>query len=369
MKILRILRNYLCYCGIEKEEYNAIKRDAYVSNFRVWRLLHLLMSASFGVLFVASLFAPLLKPNLYFNLAAFLYSAIASALFWFVLKKDSFLGQLMIYLSISLLLLFGCLITVNKPSITSVTFLVILLISGLFMIDKPYYMSLEMCLAVVVFLVWTYFTKDHDIWQIDLGNTLAFLPVGIVIHVISNSVRIKEFVLTREINIQKDKDELTGLLNKSALTREINAVIRDPSATKGLMMLLDIDLFKGINDTYGHDVGDIVLADLGRLLSSMFVHGEIVGRFGGDEFIVFLKGLDDREKAKEIAREIVFAAAKSLAYPGQKEPISVSVGIAIYHGSLSSYSEIFKKADIAMYQAKAGQSEHISLFAEEAVSF
>ena len=365
MKFLRTLRNYCCYCGIEKEEYNAVKKDAYVSNFRVWRLLHLLMTVTFGVLFFSSLFSEFMGQNLYLYLSAFAYSAVASALFWFVLKKESLIGQLMIYLSISLLLLFGCLITVNKPTTPSTTFLVCLLLCGLFMIDKPYFMAIEMTIAVAVFLVWTYFTKNYDVWKIDFVNLLAFLPAGIVMHVISNSIRIKEFVLTRKINIQKDTDELTGIHNKSALTREVNAYLKDPSTTKGIMMLLDVNLFKKINDTYGHDVGDIVLSQLGGFLASQFTNGDIVGRFGGDEFIVFIKGVDDEEKAKEIAKGIVAGAAQNISYPGQEEPVQVSVGIAIYRGLASNYSKLFKKADIAMYQAKANHEEHISLYEEE----
>ena len=135
-KALRTLRNYICYCGIEKEEFKAIKKDAYVSNFEVWRILHILMDLAFGVLFIFSLCNDFVKDNRYFYLGAFIYSALASVLF-FILKKDSLIAQLLIYLSISLLFLFGAFITQNKPNAPAITFIALLLITPMFMIDRP----------------------------------------------------------------------------------------------------------------------------------------------------------------------------------------------------------------------------------------
>ena len=114
----------------------------------------------------------------------------------------------------------------------------------------------------------------------------------------------------------------------------------------------DIDRFKAINDTFGHDVGDVVLNQLGQFLGGKFENGAFVGRFGGDEFIVFIPDHGEKEYAKTIATEIAEGAAKFISYPGQVEPIRVSMGIAIYEGKEKNYSEIFKKSDIALYQAK-----------------
>ena len=85
MRALKKLCNYFFYCGIEKDEYNAVKKDAYVSNFVIWRILHFFMTAVFGVLFVVSLIYDLLSINRLLYLAAFLYSAVALS-FFFTLK-------------------------------------------------------------------------------------------------------------------------------------------------------------------------------------------------------------------------------------------------------------------------------------------
>ena len=361
MSVLHTIRNYLFYCGIEKDEYNAVKKDAYVSNYRVWRVLHFVMAAMFAALFVSSMFTELMRPNRVYYLSLLLYSVAAICLFY-VLKKDSILAQFLIYASITALFLFGCAITRNRPDAPAVTFIALLLITPMFMIDKPFYMTLVLLIASTVFLGWMRSVKLPEIWRIDCGNVIPFTVVGIILHIIANSIRIKEFVLTRTINIQKDTDELTGLKNKAALTREINGFLADGSGEGGIMLLLDIDRFKSINDTYGHDVGDSVIRQFGQFLGSRFTGNEIAGRYGGDEFIVFIRGSRDPDTARRVAAEIASGAAETVRIPDIGQPISVSIGIALYDGQEKNYSEIFKKADTAMYIAKVSKESHFHIF-------
>ena len=352
MRFLRKLRDYFCYCGIEKEEYRLLKKNAYISNFEVWKILNFLMTGAFTILFVISFFDTMMVVNQIFYGAMLVYSIIVTVLFFF-LKKDSIAGQLLIYLSISVLLLFGAFITANKPHYPALTFIAFLLISPLFMIDKPYWMSLELVIASTIFLVWMYFVKDHEIFLVDLINTISFTLVAIFIHIIVNSLRIKEFVLIHEISIQKDIDDLTGLKNKASLTRDINAFIeRDTPYKQGIFFVLDIDGFKEFNDTYGHDVGDVILEQLGKYLKDKFGNEEIVGRFGGDEFIIFIKNNADVRYATKIANELSSEVAEKIKLPNN-EKLSISMGISIYRGAEKNYSEVFKKADIALYKTKA----------------
>ena len=364
MKILKTARSYFCYCGIEKDEYRALKKDAYASNFEIWRVLHCLMAVVFALLFVSSLFVDIMAVNKLFYLIGLIYGTVAAALFLFVFEKDSVLAQLFIYLSISMLFVFGALITMKKPENPATTFIVLLLISPMFMIDKPYFMSIELLAASAIFLVWMYGVKPEAVWRVDLANVLVFAPVGIFIHVIANSIRIKEFVLAREILIQKDTDDLTGLKNKGALTREIDAYLADASKSRGIMLLLDINHFKSVNDTYGHDVGDGVIRQLGAFLAGTFQNGEIVGRFGGDEFIIFIKDTDDVALAEREARRIIGGATEHIVLPNGDRTVSVSIGAAVYRGVEKSYSEIFKKADVALYQTKTDRSLQLAFYRE-----
>ena len=360
MKLLRKIRNYLCYCGIEKDEYNAIKKNAYISNFEVWRLLHIVMDLMFGALFVYSLVSQLARSNMVFYLATFCYSALATVMF-FVLKKESIIAQFLIYLSIIMLLLFGCFVTSNKPSIPGTTFMVFLIITPLFMIDKPYYMIIVLLGATAVYITWMYYVKDYDIWRLDMADAIVFMVLGMVIHVISNSIRIKEFVLFREINIQKDIDDMTGLMNKGSLSRHINEYLADKTKNKGLLFFLDINYFKSINDTFGHDIGDDVIHQLGSFLATKFTNGELVGRFGGDEFIIFIKDNDDVKYAEKVALEVANESTEYLKLPDPNRKITVSMGIAIYHGEEKNYSELLKKADVALYATKEHRENKYSI--------
>ena len=362
MKVLRIIRNYFCYCGIEKEQYRELKKDAYVSNFQIWRILHCMMAVIFAFLFIGSLTVSLMKDNMFFYLGFFIYSLTAAILFLFVFKKDSLVAQLFCYLSISLLFVFGALITQNKPENPATTFIALLLICPMFMIDKPYFMAIELTAASSVYLVWMYFVKPELVWKTDVVNIIVYTVVGILLHVISSSIRIKEFVLSRKLAVQKDTDDLTGLKNKGAITREINEYLADETKNKGILFILDIDHFKAVNDTYGHDVGDSVINQLGAFLSSVFTKDEIVGRFGGDEFIVFIKDTDAVTLAESSANVIAEGVAEHVLVPDGKQTISVGMGIAIYRGEEKNYSEIFKKADIALYETKTYRTVKYNIY-------
>jgi diguanylate cyclase (GGDEF) domain len=361
MKVLKILRNYLFYCGIEKEEYEAIKKDVRISNYVAWRVFSLLMVAAFAFLYVSSLINDMMSSNQWFYLIGLAYSVIA-ACFFFRLKKDSAFAQLIIYLSISLLFLFACLITQNKPNVPATTFIAFLLIVPMSLVDKPVFMTLLLGAASTVFLVWMHNVKPYEVWQYDLINVIIFTIVGIFLNIIADSVRIREFVLRRKINIQKDTDELTGLKNKGALIREINEFLADESTGSGIMYMMDVDKFKSINDTFGHDIGDDVIVQLGSFLGSRFTGNEITGRFGGDEFVVFIPNDGNPEHARAIAADIVSGASEHVVLPTTGQKLGVSVGVAVYSGLEKEYSELFKKADTALYRAKADPENRFCFF-------
>ena len=361
-EIFKIIRNYICYCGIDKNEYNLLKKDAYKSNFEVWRVLHCLMALVFGALTISSLMVNMLGANMVFYMIGFVYSVFVACLFLFILKKDSILAQFIIYASISLLFVFGGFITQNTPASPGTTFMVLLLITPMLMIDKPYFMAIELLAASTVFLVWMYNVKPIVVWKMDLVNVVVYTFVGIFLNIIANSIRIKEFVLSRKITIQKDTDDLTGLKNKGATTRAINEFLSTNDTNKGIMLLLDIDHFKSINDNFGHDVGDKVINEFGVYLQNSFTNDEIVGRFGGDEFIVFIKNTDDTSLAEETANKIVDGFKNNVTLPETSKNVGVSIGIAIYQGFEKNYSEIFKKADLALYKTKADRTKKYNFY-------
>lgn len=157
---------------------------------------------------------------------------------------------------------------------------------------------------------------------------------------------------TRVLELLASRDELTGLLNRRASTQSIQTLIAaaDEAGTDVTVLLLDIDRFKAINDTYGHDAGDNVLRQLGAALQSTVRLHEVVGRYGGEEFILAIAG--NEEAAARSLNERVHAAAASVSAPGA--PVTVSVGLRRrLRSDGATLHEVVKAADRALYEAKA----------------
>ena len=146
-----------------------------------------------------------------------------------------------------------------------------------------------------------------------------------------------------------ETDSTTGLLNKLAITNHIQALIHEKAVASSFFAMLDIDDFKNFNDTYGHSFGDDVLFAVGKLLAGMFPNA-VVGRFGGDEFIVFLRGIDKSEVLDEFERFI--EEAQKIEIGGKHYPIRSSIGIAWTKENCKTYSEYFDEADELLYTAK-----------------
>lgn len=153
-------------------------------------------------------------------------------------------------------------------------------------------------------------------------------------------------------------DPLTQLLNRRALTERITAEMERALRYDSTMALLMIDLdhFKRVNDTYGHLVGDDVLRDVAQLLSDTIRTSDIVARYGGEEFLVLLPETDDAG-AESFAERIRFAVEQHLfASDSLPEPLrlTASVGVAVYPAArIESVEDLFARADAALYRAKA----------------
>ena len=161
--------------------------------------------------------------------------------------------------------------------------------------------------------------------------------------------------LQKELEEQAIRDSLTGLYNRrfldETLSRELSRAERDKYSVS--IVMLDLDHFKNFNDTYGHDVGDMMLKQLGKLLSSQVRAGDIACRFGGEEFVVVMPKAS-LSVAKQRANDWRMKfESQILIHEGEVLNATLSAGVAVYplHGTTSD--EIIRKADQAMYAAKA----------------
>ena len=154
-------------------------------------------------------------------------------------------------------------------------------------------------------------------------------------------------------------DPLTGLLNRVALERHLHEWIaagRD-AGPQGMFAVLfvDLDRFKNVNDTYGHDVGDRLLCAIARLLRDSVRSSDLVARLGGDEFVIAMPGLRDRRMAGAVAAKLVEVLSTPIDVgAGKVLGVSASIGIATYPADGEDVASLLGSADTAMYAVKSG---------------
>jgi diguanylate cyclase (GGDEF)-like protein len=151
------------------------------------------------------------------------------------------------------------------------------------------------------------------------------------------------------------RDSITGLLNRRGLDNALNAALAAAftESRQLALLLVDLDYFKAVNDTYGHAAGDVVLREVANVLGQCVRRTDVVGRTGGDEFVVLLPGIEGPHKAEEIAANIIAGLGKPIALgDGQFAHIGASIGIALTGPVRQPAAELLRRADVAMYAAK-----------------
>lgn len=165
----------------------------------------------------------------------------------------------------------------------------------------------------------------------------------------------EERALTEMLSHQALHDPLTGLANRALFDdRLAQAVARsERSGTLGAVLLLDLDDFKGVNDTHGHLVGDEVLRGVARRLEMVTRSSDSLSRFGGDEFFYLAEGLSSSNEAEEIAARLITVLGETFDFDGLHFRQMASIGIALFSDDDVSASDIVQRADLALYEAKS----------------
>ncbi|MDF2657614.1 MAG: hypothetical protein K0Q94_405 [Paenibacillus sp.] len=162
-------------------------------------------------------------------------------------------------------------------------------------------------------------------------------------------------------------DALTGLPNRFLLQDRLRTAISHASRQGGMLAVLFIDLdgFKHINDTLGHRTGDMLLHAIAGRLRSRLRESDTVSRVGGDEFIILLPDLSERQVAAYVARKLVDEMSKAFVFEGQELFVSASVGISLYPGDGTDSDTLLQKADSAMYRVKSNGKNNVQLIDTE----
>jgi diguanylate cyclase (GGDEF)-like protein len=164
----------------------------------------------------------------------------------------------------------------------------------------------------------------------------------------------------REAQMQRlaDRDSLTGLYNRRRIQELLQSAITAAARQWQRVGVLFIDLndFKGINDEYGHAAGDKILATAAKRIAARVRTGDIVGRYGGDEFVVILPGVPDAAAVAGVAQTIRERLALPYRVEGSERHLTAAIGESLYPHDGKSADALLRRSDQAMYRVKAGRA-------------
>ncbi len=152
-------------------------------------------------------------------------------------------------------------------------------------------------------------------------------------------------------------DHLTGLSNRRSLMTELKAMAGQPHA----LLFADLDGFKEVNDSFGHEYGDRLICMVAKGLEQLTPKARLVGRLGGDEFVVLFEGMGGLPRAKECSERLIKMLAQPFNMEGRMAAVGVSVGISQAELGIDE-NEVLRRADIAMYRAKADGKNRFSVY-------
>jgi len=201
-----------------------------------------------------------------------------------------------------------------------------------------------------------------SIATVQTGETNNIVQYVAILRDITEQKRDEEQILR-----QATYDSLTGLPNRTLFLERLSCALATIRRQQGALALLFIDLdnFKTVNDTLGHDKGDLLLQQAARRLKDCIREVDTVARFGGDEFTVIIQMLDHANSAAQVAEKIIHTFAAPFLLSGNEAYIGTSIGISLFPHDSSDPTILLRNADIAMYHAKAAGRNQYYFFTEE----
>ncbi len=184
-------------------------------------------------------------------------------------------------------------------------------------------------------------------------NTVEFAIACLFVDILLVAAIGMALRIHREMRERAFKDNLTQLYNRHYLEQKVKKLLQNPGKHMHYAcILVDVDNFKEVNDTFGHQKGDEVLVDVAQLLQDMASHTDIVARLGGDEFVVFYQYSGEEEKLRQAVQGICDKIRRPVVQDGKSIPISSSIGVSRFSQDGEEWEVLLKKADDALYECK-----------------
>ncbi|NLO48267.1 MAG: diguanylate cyclase, partial [Clostridiales bacterium] len=161
-------------------------------------------------------------------------------------------------------------------------------------------------------------------------------------------------------------DPLTDTINRRQFEARVSKAIKNAAENNNTLtvVFLDIDNFKNINDSYGHDIGDFTLKTIARRLKDTLRESDLICRIGGDEFVLALLYLGDDAKIRQIGDKLMQTLESPIEIGDLRYNIKASIGFSVYPKDGETFEDLLKKADIAMYESKSSKEPGYRIFGE-----
>ncbi len=343
-----IIKNHLLYGGLPKNVYNEIRpMIARENNDNFSRLSNI--GIVFGSILTVLSMVGVLSMR---GFPAYLFLLVSSLIFFayrkFMLIEDWRMSYLTCTLQWILLLIFGilnCTVFSPDPKSNSTIFCVLVLVPAYLMVDLPYRLDPMVIILTALYCVMLRFYKDPDVIFMDTVNALAVCGMCCVFNWIYAKKNMENIANVLYIEKERDSDSLTGVLTRNAARIITNAKLAKERG--GYFVIVDIDDFKGINDTYGHLYGDVVLQKVAKCIKENTNREDVVSRYGGDEFTIYIPHNNTGEITTRL--EGLFHSLDK-NFEGERIQITCSVGAA--RVQTTNYKEMFETADKALYKSK-----------------
>ncbi len=339
------------YRDIPRNAFGVFRAEINSTNRRLLKCASAIVMSVTAVMFAVSFFLSQIADSRFYYLGMTLISAVVFFFSSVVLPENKRLTPIVSYTYFFAMLTAVMIIeTYLWRGSNAAILCVIIAICPIFLLDKPWHTN---CMLILITAIWcriSFLIKPADIAVIDCLNAIISCIIGIVNSYYFTGIKMHEFIRSRQLTLQRDSDGLTGIFNRNAGERRIREALCAEDTTSA-MMLIDIDNFKRVNDTFGHMTGDKLLISVAQTLTKLFRKDDIICRLGGDEFMVLITEIPSISLALEKARQTVDSVTKITFADDLKVNPSVSIGISVSHKK-SSYDSLYKAADAALYVVK-----------------
>jgi len=340
---------HLMYNGVSKSLYMELRPRVSEENRKAMRYAAFI-TAMFGAILTVLSLSGMLRTWVF---PAYLFLFVTSSVFLVIhnlYKPKTLWGSyLLSYGQCLCLLTFGLLngtVFAPSPASNGTIFIVLILVYTFLVIDTPLRQDLTIIIFTMIYICMVHIFKEPVTYYLDTANSICVALIAIA----SNWLYSKRSMLAQAdkhyIELEKNIDGLTGLYTKQAARVIIDNYMR--KGTEGYYAIIDIDNFKNVNDTYGHDYGDDVLKKVSRCIRSMCRAQDVPARFGGDEFTVYMVG-GSKEQVEQISE--TFRENLQNAFHGEKLSVTCSIGAAPAKPT-DTFDNFFKTADHCLYSSK-----------------